>query len=172
MTECCGWLDEKRRLTLGVISWHPFFERIRPVKKDTTSMVGLPASSPKDVLTEILRRGACELLATAVEAEVAGYLDEHAGHVDEQGHRLVVRNGHHRERTIQTGLGPVAVKAPRVDDRRGIGKNPRGESVGHGGEPLERFHSKILPPYLRRTKSIEELIPWLYLKGISTGDFS
>jgi transposase-like protein len=142
------------------------------VKNDTTSTIGLPASSPKDVLTEILRHGACELLATAVEAEVAGYIDEHAGHADEQGHRLVVRNGHHRERTIQTGLGSVAVKAPRVDDRRVIGKHQRGESVDHGGGPLERFHSKILPPYLRRTKSIEELIPWLYLKGISTGDFS
>jgi transposase-like protein len=142
------------------------------VKNDTTSTIGLPASSPKDVLTEILRHGACELLAAAVEAEVAGYIEEHAGHADEQGHRLVVRNGHHRERTIQTGLGSVAVKAPRVDDRRVIGKHQRGESVDHGGGPLERFHSKILPPYLRRTKSIEELIPWLYLKGISTGDFS
>jgi len=98
------------------------------VKNDTTSTNVLPASSvdllagsPKDVLTEILRHGACELLATAVEAEVAGYIEEHAGHVDEQGHRLVVRNGHHRERMIQTGLGPVAVKAPRVDDRRVIG---------------------------------------------------
>lgn len=142
------------------------------MKNDTTSTIGLPASSPKDVLTEILRHGACELLAAAVEAEVAGYIEEHAGHVDEQGHRLVVRNGHHRERTIQTGLGSVAVKAPRVDDRRVIGKHPRGESVDPGGKPLERFHSKILPPYLRRTKSIEELIPWLYLKGISTGEFS
>ena len=142
------------------------------MKNDTTSTVGLPASSPKDVLTEILRHGACELLATAVEAEVAGYIDEHAGQVDAQGHRLVVRNGHHRERTIQTGLGPVAVKAPRVDDRRVMGKNQRRESVDHGDGSLERFHSKILPPYLRRTKSIEELIPWLYLKGISTGDFS
>jgi transposase-like protein len=142
------------------------------VKNDTTSTIGLPGSCPKDVLTEILRHGACELLAAAVEAEVAGYIDEHAGHTDEEGHRLVVRNGHHRERTIQTGLGPVAVMAPRVDDRRMVGKNQRGESVGHGVGTLERFHSKILPPYLRRTKSIEELIPWLYLKGISTGDFS
>jgi len=138
------------------------------VKKDTTGTMVLPANSeeslavyPKDVLTEILRDGAQRLLATAVEAEVAGYLEQHAGHVDEQGHRLVVRNGHHRERTIQTGLGSVAVKAPRVEDRR----------VDEQGQ---RFHftSSILPPYLRRTKSIEELIPWLYLKGISTGDFS
>lgn len=142
------------------------------MKNDTTNKIGLPASSPKDVLTEILRHGACELLATAVEAEVAGYIEEHAGYVDEQGHRLVVRNGHHRERTIQTGLGSVAVKAPRVDDRRAVGRNEDGESIDLAGRPVERFHSKILPPYLRRTKSIEELIPWLYLKGISTGDFS
>ena len=142
------------------------------MKNDTTSKIGLPASSPKDVLTEILRHGACELLATAVEAEVAGYIDEHAGHSDEQGHRLVVRNGHHRERTIQTGLGSVAVKAPRVEDRRTVGRNEDGESIDQAGRLVERFHSKILPPYLRRTKSIEELIPWLYLKGISTGEFS
>ena len=132
----------------------------------------LLAGSAKDVLTEILRHGACELLATAVEAEVAGYIEEHAGHTDEQGHRLVVRNGHHRERTIQTGLGSVAVKAPRVEDRRTVGRNEDGESMDQAGRLVERFHSKILPPYLRRTKSIEELIPWLYLKGISTGDFS
>jgi transposase-like protein len=138
------------------------------MKKDTTGTIVWPAgsadlstASPQDVLTEILRDDAQRLLATAVEAEVAGYIDQHADHVDEKGHRLVVRNGHHRERTIQTGLGSVAVKAPRVEDRR----------VDEQGR---RFHftSSILPPYLRRTKSLEELIPWLYLKGISTGDFS
>jgi putative transposase len=149
------------------------------MKKDTTGPIVWPAGSadslagsPQDVLTEILRDGAQRLLATAVEAEVAGYIDQHADHVDEQGHRLVVRNGHHRERTIQTGLGSVAVKAPRVEDRRAVGRNEDGESIDQAGRPVERFHSKILPPYLRRTKSIEELIPWLYLKGISTGDFS
>ncbi|MBW7998543.1 MAG: IS256 family transposase, partial [Candidatus Glassbacteria bacterium] len=76
---------------------------------------------------------------------------------DAQGRRLVVRNGYLPERTIQSGIGDIAVKAPRVRDRSGSGI---------------RFTSSILPPYLRRTKSIEELIPWLYLKGISTGDFS
>lgn len=138
------------------------------MKKDTRGTIVLPASSvnslagsPQDVLTEILRDGAQRLLATAVEAEVAEYVDQHADHVDEKGHRLVVRNGHRRERTIQTGLGSVAVKAPRVEDRR----------VDEHGRRIQ-FTSSILPPYLRRTKSIEELIPWLYLKGISTGDFS
>ncbi len=106
------------------------------MKKDTTGTIVLPASSrdllagsPKDVLTEILRHGACELLATAVEAEVAGYIEEHAGHTNAQGHRLVVRNGHHRERTIQTGLGSVAVKAPRVEDRRTVGRNEDGDHL-------------------------------------------
>src|SRR5262249_19878102 len=75
------------------------------------------------------------------------------------GHRQVVRNGRMPARTITTGVGPVDVQQPRVHDRR-----PAGEK--------EKFTSQILPPYLRRTKSLEELIPWLYLKGVSTGDFS
>jgi len=76
-----------------------------------------------------------------------------------QGHRQVVRNGYHNERKVTTGLGQVEVKQPRVHDRR-------------PAEEREKFTSKILPPYLRKTKSIEELLPWLYLKGISTGDMN
>ena len=112
----------------------------------------------KDLLTEVLRKGARELLARAVEQEVQEWLGERAGLTDERGRRLVVRNGHLPERTILTGIGPVAVRQPRVHDRR-----PTAER--------ELFSSKILPPYLRKTKSLEELIPWLYLKGISTGGF-
>lgn len=112
----------------------------------------------KDLLTEVLRKGARELLAQAVEQEVQEWLGERAGLTDERGRRLVVRNGHLPERTILTGIGPVAVRQPRVHDRR-----PTAER--------ELFSSKILPPYLRKTKSLEELIPWLYLKGISTGGF-
>ena len=82
-----------------------------------------------------------------------------ASGVDEDGRRLVVRNGHARDRTLVSGAGQLKIQAPRVDDRRVSGANA---SVS-----LPR-----LPPYLRRTKSVEELIPWLYLKGISTGDFS
>ncbi len=99
------------------------------------------------------------MLATAVEHEVDEYIAAHAGLRDSDGHRLVVRNGHMPERSIQTGLGPVAVTRPQVNDRR----------VDAAGDRV-RFTSKILPPYLRRTKAIDELIPWLYLKGISTGD--
>lgn len=110
-----------------------------------------------DVLTSLLRQGAQRMLAQAIEAEVAEWMEAHP-QVDAQGHRQVVRNGYLPERTIVTSLGEVAVKQPRVHDRR-----PDGER--------ERFTSKILPPYLRKTKSLEELIPWLYLKGISTGGF-
>ena len=110
------------------------------------------------MLTGILREGAQTLLAQAVEVEVAQWIDRHAHLKDENGHRQVVRNGHLPKRKITTGVGQVEIEQPRVHDRR-------------DAEAAEKFTSKILPPYLRKTKSIEELIPWLYLKGISTGDF-
>jgi transposase-like protein len=114
----------------------------------------------RDALTEVLRKGAVDLLASAVRAEVAAWIDEHAHLVDEAGRRQVVRNGSMPEREIVTGIGPIKVKQPRVHDRRTI------------DEGREVFTSAILPPYLRKTRSMEELIPWLYLKGVSTGDFS
>jgi putative transposase len=116
--------------------------------------------SAQSALEEVLRAGARRMLLAAVEAEADDYVARHAALRNEAGRRLVTRNGHARERTLLTGLGPMQVEAPRVEDRR------RDE----GGRKL-RFQSSILPPYLRKTKSIEELIPWLYLKGISTGDF-
>lgn len=127
----------------------------------TTNLLSLRENSPKDALTEILRIGAQQLLAQTVQAEVAEYIERHAHVRDENGRRMVVRNGHLPEREIQTGVGPVNVKQPRVNDRR----------IDKAGKRI-RFSSTILPPYLRRTKSIEELIPWLYLKGVSTGDFT
>lgn len=93
-----------------------------------------------------------------MEQEVHEWLTARAGLTDEHGRRLVVRNGHLPERTIQTGIGAVEVRQPRVHDWR-------------TGDESELSSSKILPPYLRKTKSLEELIPWLYLKGVSTGDF-
>jgi putative transposase len=114
------------------------------------------ANEVRDALTEVLRDGARTLLAQAVEAEVVEFLARHQGEQDGAGRTRMVRNGHLPERTIQTGLGQVAVKAPRVHDRSG----------------QVRFSSSIVPRYLRRTRSIEELLPWLYLKGISTGGFS
>jgi transposase-like protein len=109
-----------------------------------------------DALTEVLRRGAKELLQQAVEGEVAEAIAQFAELKDEQGRRRVVRNGYLPERSIQTGIGEVAVRAPRVRDRAGELK----------------FTSRLLPPYLRRTRSLEELLPWLYLKGLSSSDFS
>lgn len=103
-------------------------------------------------LEQTLRTGAQKLLMTALEAEVENYLQTHYGARDGNGHRLVVRNGYAAVRRVQTGLGSLEVQAPRVDDRR----------------EGERFTSRILPPYLRRTPSLENLIPILYLKGIST----
>jgi putative transposase len=126
-----------------------------------TAQTEVLAIGPRDVLGEILKTGAQQMLAQAVEAEVAAYIAAHADQRDDSGQRLVVRNGHKPEREIQTGVGSLKVKQPRVDDRR----------VDENGQ-RKQFVSDILPPYLRRTKSIEELIPWLYLRGISTGDFS
>jgi putative transposase len=125
----------------------------------TTNTDALPLPTHKDVLTDVLRLGATQLLAQAIQAEVAAYLEARSHLLDEHGRQQVVRNGSLPQRTILTGIGPVEVKQPRVQDRRPANQR-------------EKFSSAILPPYLRKTKSIEELIPWLYLKGISTGDFS
>ena len=130
------------------------------MKQDTTGNAGLAMGS-RDVLTEILRSGAQDMLAAAIGNEVAEYLRRHADCRDKAGHRQVVRNGSLPERSLLTGVGPVRVRQPRVEDRR----------VDEQGRRM-RFSSNILPPYLRRTKSLDELIPWLYLKGISTGDFT
>jgi transposase-like protein len=112
-------------------------------------------------LEQIARRGARRALQQAIEDEVAEYIEAHRDRLDEAGHRLVVRNGHKPTRTILSGVGPIEVKPPRVNDRR----------VAEDGVRF-RFTSKILPPYLRKTKAIEDLVPWLYLKGISTGEMS
>jgi putative transposase len=114
-----------------------------------------------DALEQIARRGARLALQKAIEDEVAEYLQAHREVLDGSGRRMVVRNGHKPPRTILSALGPIEVNQPRVDDRR----------VDENGVRF-RFTSKILPPYLRKTKSIEELVPWLYLKGISTGEMS
>jgi transposase-like protein len=127
---------------------------------ETVLAMDSPGQEARDVLTEVLRHGARRMLAEAVESEVAEYIEAHADQRDAAGRRLVVRNGHTPTRAIQTGLGPVEVARPRVNDKRTDASGAR-----------IRFTSKILPPYLRRTKSLDELVPWLYLKGISTGDF-
>jgi putative transposase len=112
-----------------------------------------------DPLTEVLRSGARALLAQAVDAEVAALLSVHAEELTTGGRRRLVRHGYLPEREIMTGIGPVAVRCPRIRDR-----------LGEGSERI-RFSSAILPPYARRSKSLEVLIPILYLKGVSSGQF-
>ena len=120
----------------------------------------LQPGSFADPLTEVLRNGARALLAQAVEAEVGDFLAKHSDLRTASGLGRVVRHGHLPERAVMTGIGPVGVRQPRVRDR------------GVGAENAERirFTPAILPPYARRSRSLEVLIPILYLKGISTGD--
>ncbi len=128
--------------------------------EDTAVALRQPGSFSDDPLTDILRSGARRLLAQAVEAEVEAHIATHADLTDGQGRRRIVRHGYLPAREIQTGIGAVGVKAPRVRDR----------DPGAPGGRIN-FTSSILPRYLRRSKSVEELLPWLYLKGISSGDF-
>jgi putative transposase len=127
--------------------------------EDSVVQFRQPGTNSDDPLTEILRAGARRLLAQAIEAEVSGFVEAHAHLSDAVGRRRIVRHGYLPQRQVQTGVGAVAVRQPRVRDRA-------------SADGKIRFTSAILPPYLRRTKSIEELLPWLYLKGISTGDFA
>lgn len=114
------------------------------------------ASESRSVLDELMREGARRMLQAAMENEVQEYLEAHAEVRNDVGRQAVVRNGYLPERDLVTGVGPVRMKQPRVQDRR----------EGH------RFTSRILPPFMRRVPSVDALIPVLYLKGISTGDFS
>ena len=129
------------------------------MKKCIEGAVEIPAESAREALDEVIRAGALQMLQEAVKAEVESWVADRRHLCTAEGHQGVVRNGHKPPRTILTGVGPLQVKQPRVRDRR-----PADEA--------EVFCSKILPPYLRKTRSMEELIPWLYLKGISTGDFT
>lgn len=126
------------------------------MEKNKLELVKTPEEiGEKDSLTELLRVGAKALISQAVEAELEEMLSSHTDKL-EDGRRSVVRNGYLPSRTIQTGIGEVAIKVPKIRDRSGEGV---------------KFNSSLLPPYLKRTKNMEELIPWLYLKGISTGGF-
>ncbi len=145
-------LDEFFQRTINLIAKEEYAVEEDNVVAYRNPGMSLPVT---DALTEVLRAGARELLQEAVKAEVAEFMAAHQGLKDERGCQRMVRNGYMPEREIQTGIGPLPVTAPRVRDRSGEIK----------------FSSRILPRYLRRTKSMEELLPWLYLKGLSTGDF-
>lgn len=127
---------------------------------DAAVLAFRPAFEGSSPLDQIVQEGARQMLQAAVDAEVEAFVAKHATRCDGQGRRLVVRNGHLPQREVLTGAGPLPVRQPRVRDN-----SPDPES-------RVRFASSILPAYLRRSKSLDELIPWLYLKGISTGDFS
>ncbi len=131
------------------------------MSKSTVVPFELSSEFSPDPLTEVIQFGARELLRTAVQAEVAGFMAVHAQLLDKEGRQRLVRHGFLPERAVMTGIGTVPVQVPRVRDR---GANIDGSKI--------RFRSSLVPPYLRKAKSVEELLPWLYLKGISTGDFS
>jgi len=130
------------------------------VEEDTVVALPRPGANVEgDPLLAVLRDGARRMLKQAIEAEVEAFLAAHAALTDAQGRRRMVRNGHAPERQIQTGIGPIEVCRPKVRDR------------GAGDAAPIRFTSAVLPAYLRRTRNIEEFLPWLYLKGVSTGQF-
>jgi len=129
------------------------------MRDDSVINLKKPEGNYNDHLTEILRQGCVRILEEALEVEIEGFIEYYRHLETEQGRQRVIRNGYLPEREIQTGIGQVGVRVPRSRDQ------------GREGNPI-RFRSTLLPPYLRRTRSIEELLPWLYLKGISTGDFS
>lgn len=124
------------------------------MKNDNAGSWGQPGVI-SDSLTDLLRRGARGLIATAVEAELALLLDEYRNVTDLQGRRAVVRNGYLPERDILTGVVNIPVRLPKVRDRSGSGI---------------KFKSAIVPPYVRKAQRVEAALPWLYLRGISTGD--
>jgi putative transposase len=131
------------------------------MNKDTVIKFTKPSEFSDDPLTDVLRKGARELLATAVQAEVTEFISAHEHLLDENGRQRLVRHGFLPQREVMTGIGKVAVQVPRVRDRGAVDDASR-----------IRFSSSLVPPYLRKAKSVEELLPWLYLKGLSTGDFS
>jgi putative transposase len=126
------------------------------MKDDNVISLEKPVEN-EDSLTGMLRQGAQELISKAVQAELDVFLSQYEDLTDAEGRKSVVRNGYLPEREIMTGIGEVAIKVPRTRDRSGQGI---------------RFRSELLPPYIKRTRSVETVLPWLYLKGISTGDFS
>lgn len=143
-----------------------WFGKVRPMLKivpdhdDANHHDDGAAGGP--LLDEIVRDGARQMLAAALQAEVAAYVDAHADEVDDNGHRLVVRNGYHDAREVTTAAGAVPVRAPRVNDQR------TDETTGE----RKRFASAILPAWARKSPQVAEVLPLLYLHGLSSSDFA
>ena len=131
------------------------------MSKDNLIDLKKPEAFVDDPMTDILRQGARRLISAALEAEIETFLKQYKEIAGDKGCQRIVRNGYLPEREIQTGIGQVSVKVPRIRDQHPQSQDGR-----------VRFTSSIIPPYLRKTKSIETLLPWLYLKGVSTGDFT
>jgi putative transposase len=129
------------------------------MSETTITQLPDPKGFTSDPFTNVLRDGARKLIEQAIHAELAALLSAFSGERLEDGRARLVRHGYLPEREVMTGIGPVPVKVPRVRDRG-------------AGEDKITFTPSILPRYLRKAKSIEELLPWLYLKGVSTGDFT
>ncbi|MGD9295396.1 MAG: transposase [Roseobacter sp.] len=129
------------------------------MREDTITALPDPNGFSADPLTDLIRSGARQLIEQALEAELATLMAAFSGERLEDGRARLMRHGHLPERDVMTGIGPVPVKVPRVRDRG-------------AGEDKISFTPSILPRYLRKARSIEELLPWLYLKGVSTGDFT
>ena len=127
--------------------------------QNTITSLPDPSGFSADAFTDILRNGARKLIEQAIHAELAALMATFSEEKLENGTSRLVRHGYLPEREVMTGIGPVPVKVPRVRDRK-------------PGEDKITFTPSILPRYLRKAKSVEELLPWLYLKGVSTGDFS
>jgi putative transposase len=155
---------------MGGVSFRVRFKHVIPAgtgRKETSPMLTVHEKAGvgeeggmKVTLDELAREGARRMLAVALEAEVAAYIEEHQEARDEEGHRLVVRNGKAQARSVVLGSGVVQIEAPRVDDRRVDDQGQR-----------RRFTSDLLPPYMRRSPKVAEVLPILYLRGLSTGDF-
>ena len=134
---------------------------LKVVQEESESNAHLPAAVGGSLLDELVRDGARAMLAAGLQAEVAAYVDAHADHVDEAGHRLVVRNGYHAAREVATAAGSVPVRAPRVNDKR----------IDEVTGERKRFASSILPAWARKSPKVAEVLPLLYLHGLSSGDF-
>ena len=138
---------------------HPMLKVVHDAEASNENTTDAAGGS---LLDEIVRDGARQMLAAALQAEVAAYVEAYADQLDEHGRRLVVRNGHHNEREVTTAAGAITVRAPRVNDKR------TDEATGE----RKRFASAILPAWARKSPRVAEVLPLLYLHGLSSGDFA